>query len=195
MAKSVKAAPKAARRKVGKSVSKRSAKKAVAKTAKKATKAPVKKTLAKKTVKAAAKKTVKAAPKKAARKPVKRSAPAASKIAGKTFLIIYHAPIDAMTQTANMSPEQQAEGMALWQAWAERIGSKLLDMGAPLVNGKRLAVQSEPAPSTRDVAGYSLLSADDWDEVISLLEGNPHISGWHPEATIEIHETVALPGM
>ena len=188
MAKSVKASPKkAARRSARKSVIKRSAKKAVAKTAKKATKAPVKK--------AAAKKTVKAAPKKAVRKTVKRSSPAAAKTTGKTFLIIYHAPIDATAQTANMSPEQQAEGMALWQAWAERIGSKLLDMGAPLINGKRLAVQAEPTPSTRDVAGYSLLSAIDWDEVISLLEGNPHISGWHPEATIEIHETMALPGM
>ena len=51
MAKSVKAAPKAARRKVGKSISKRTAKKAGTKTAKKATK-----TVAKKTVKVAPKK-------------------------------------------------------------------------------------------------------------------------------------------
>jgi hypothetical protein len=187
MAKSVKAAPKAARRKVGKSVSKRSAKKAVAKTAKKATKVPVKK--------AAAKKTAKATPKKAVKKAVQRSSPATAKTVGKTFLIIYHAPIDATAQTANMSPEQQAAGMALWQAWAERVGSKLLDMGAPLINGKRLAAQAEPTPSTRDVAGYSLLSADNWDDIMSLLEGHPHISGWHPEATIEIHETMVIPGM
>ena len=188
MAKSVKASPKkASRRTAAKSVAKRPAKKAVAKSAKKATKAPVKKT--------AAKKTVKAAPKKAARKTVQRSSPAAAKTTGKTFLIIYHAPIDATSQTANMSPEEQAAGMALWQAWAERVGSKLLDMGAPLINGKRLGAEAEPTPSTRDVAGYSLLSAEDWDEVMSLLEGHPHISGWHPEATIEIHETMELPGM
>jgi hypothetical protein len=30
---------------------------------------------------------------------------------------------------------------------------------------------------------------------MDLLEGHPHISGWHPEATIEIHETMDLPGM
>ena len=193
MAKSVKASPKkTARRTAGKSVIKRSAKKAVAKAAKKATKAPVKKTAAKKT---AAKKTVKAAPKKAVKKTVQRSSPAAAKTTGKTFLIIYHAPIDATAQTASMSPEEQAAGMALWQAWAERVGSKLLDMGAPLINGKRVAAQADPMPSTRDVAGYSLLSAEDWDEVMSLLEGHPHISGWHPEATIEIHETMELPGM
>ena len=190
MAKSVKAAPKAARRKVGKSVSKRSAKKAGTKTAKKATK-----TVAKKTVRVAPKKTVKVAPKKAVKRTAKRSSPVRAKATGKTFLVIYHAPIDAMAQTGSLSPEQQAAGMALWQAWAERAGSKLLDMGAPLINGRRVAAQAEPMPSTRDVAGYSLLSADDWDEVMSLLEGHPHISGWHPEATIEIHETMVIPGM
>ena len=182
MAKSVKASPKkAARRTAPKKVTKQPAKKAVAK------KAPVKKT--------AARKAAKATPKKAARKTAQRKSPAAAKTAGKTFLIIYHAPIDATDQTANMSPEEQAAGMALWQAWAERVGGNLLDLGAPLINGKRLASQAEPMPSTRDVAGYSLLSADDWDEVISLLEGHPHISGWHPEATIEVHETMVIPGM
>ena len=198
MAKSVKAAPKAARRKVGKSVSKRSAKKAGTKTAKKATKTVVKKTVKvapKRTTKTAAKKTVEASPKKAVKRIAKRPSPGRAKTTGKTFLVIYHAPIDAMAQTASLSPEQQAAGMALWQAWAERAGSKLLDMGAPLINGRRVAAQAEPMPSTRDVAGYSLLSADDWDDVMSLLEGHPHISGWHPEATIEIHETMVIPGM
>jgi len=201
MAKSVKASPKkAARRTATKSVSKKSAKKvvaktakkAVAKTAKKATKAPLKRAPLKK---AAVKKSAKAAPKKAVNKTAKRSSPASAKPSGKTFLIIYHAPMDAMAQTSEMSPEQQAAGMALWQAWAEKVGSKLLDMGAPLMNGKRLAAQAEPTPSTRDVSGYSVLSAEDWDDVMSLLEGHPHISGWHPEATIEIHESMPLPGM
>jgi hypothetical protein len=85
--------------------------------------------------------------------------------------------------------------MALWQAWAERCGGKLLDMGAPLINGRRLAAEGDPTPSTKEVTGYSLLSADDWDDVMSLLEGHPHISGWDPEATIEIHETMEIPGM
>ena len=183
MAKSIKkASGKAAKKAAGKKPANKAAKKAVKKAAKKTTKPAVKKA-----TKAAAKKVVK----KQAKKP--SASPARSK--GKTFLVIYHAPLDAMAQTANISPEQQAAGMALWQAWAERVGSKLLDMGAPLMNGKRLAAEGEPTPSTKEVAGYSLLSAEDWDDVMSLLEGHPHISGWHPEATIEIHETMALPGM
>ena len=192
MAKSVKASSKAARRTAKKSATKRPAKKAIAKKA--VPKKAAAKT-AKKATKTVVKKAAKATPKKAVKKIVKRSAPAPAKTTGKTFLIIYHAPMDAMAQTANMSPEQQAAGMALWQAWAERVGSNLLDMGAPLINARRLAAMAEPMPSTSDVSGYSLLSADDWDEVMNLLEGHPHISGWHPEATIEIHETMPLPGM
>ncbi len=154
--------------------------------------------MAKKTKKAAGK-TAKKSVSKAAKKPAKKAAPKKAKKAqmktGKRFLIIYHAPTDAMAQTSNSSPEEMAEGMAMWKAWAKRVGKKLTDLGAPLVNGKRLHPNGSSMPSNRDVAGYSLLEAEDWEDVVAMLSGHPHISGWHPEATIEIHETMLLPGM
>jgi hypothetical protein len=160
----------------------------------------VKKTAKKKAAKKAVSKPVKKAAKKSAKKVAKKSTPKKSARPaaikkGKRFLIIYHAPMYAMAQTANASPEQLAEGVAMWNAWAKRAGSKLHDLGAPLVNGKRLHPNGTTASSTKDVAGYSLLQAEDWDDVMDLLSGHPHISGWHPEATIEIHETMLLPGM
>jgi hypothetical protein len=153
-----------------------------------------------KSKKAAPKKAPKKPAKKVAKKAVKKVAKKAAKRApagktGKRFLILYHAPMDAMAQTANVSPEEQAAGMAEWNAWARRVGRKLADMGAPLMNGKRLTSKGMISPSMREVAGYSLLDAEDWDEVWALLEGHPHVSGWHPEATIEVHETMLLPGM
>jgi len=154
----------------------------MAKAIKKAAKKPAKKSVSK----TASKATKKAAPKKT-NKPSKKS--------GKKFLIIYHAPIDAMEQTMNASPEEMAKGMAMWKAWAKRAGKKLTDLGAPLVNGKRLHSNGSSAPSNRDVTGYSLLEADDWQELEDLLSGHPHISGWHPGATIEVHETMLIPGM
>jgi hypothetical protein len=160
--------------------------KAIKKGAKKAAKKPAKKAVPKGTKKV----TKKAAPKKAAPKKTK-----ASKKSGKRFLIIYHAPIDAMTQMANSSPEDMAKGMAMWKAWAKRAGSQLTDLGAPLVNGKRLHPGGSSALSSRDVTGYSLLEADDWAHLMDLLTGHPHISGWHPEATIEVHETRLIPDM
>jgi len=183
MAKSVKkSSPKASKRGPAKNATKPSAKKPIAKAVNKKTK-----TVPKKASKAVAKKVIKKAAKKSAASPAKRT--------GKTFLVIYHAPLDALAQTADLSPEQQAAGMALWQAWAERCGIKLLDMGSPLMNGRRIGAEGEPTSSTKEVAGYSLLSAEDWDDVMSLLEGHPHISGWNPEATIEIHETMEMPGI
>jgi len=152
----------------------------------KAIKKAAKKTAKKSVRKTAGKVTKKAAPKKTSR-PLKKS--------GKRFLIIYHAPIDAMAQTANASPEDMEKGMAMWKAWAKRAGSKLTDLGAPLVNGKRLHSNGSSAPSNRDVTGYSLLEADNWEELEDLLSGHPHISGWHPGATIEVHETMLIPGM
>ena len=152
-----------------------------------------------KAIKKAAKKPAKKSAGKTANKVTKKAAPKktgkAAKKSGKRFLIIYHAPIDAMAQTANASPEEMAKGMAMWKAWAKRAGSKLTDLGAPLVNGKRLNSNGSSAPSNRDVTGYSLLEANDWEELEDLLSGHPHISGWHPGATIEVHETMLIPGM
>jgi len=149
----------------------------------------------KKTAKKPAKKSVSKAAKKVTKKAAPKKTGKAAKKSGKRFLIIYHAPIDAMAQTANASPEEMAKGMAMWKAWAKRAGSKLTDLGAPLVNGKRLHSNGSSAPSNRDVTGYSLLEANDWEELEDLLSGHPHISGWHPGATIEVHETMLIPGM
>jgi hypothetical protein len=149
----------------------------------------------KKTAKKPAKKSVSKATHKVTKKAAPKKTGKALKKSGKRFLIIYHAPIDAMAQTANASPEEMAKGMAMWKAWAKRAGSKLTDLGAPLVNGKRLHSNGSSAPSNRDVTGYSLLEANDWEELEDLLSGHPHISGWHPGATIEVHETMLIPGM
>jgi hypothetical protein len=173
---------------------KKTSKKAAKKVVKKATKtAPVKKT--KKAAKKVSIKTAKKAAKKAAVKAAVKSAAKPVQSSGKRFLVIYHAPMDALAQTADVTPEQQAAGMALWKAWAERMGSKLTDLGAALINGKRLTAEGLSTPSAKEVAGYSLLQAEDWEELMDLLEGHPHLSGWHPEATIEVHEMMIMPGM
>lgn len=175
MAKAIKKTPK--------KVAKKAVKKAPVKSVKKA----AKKIVIKKVVKKAVKKAVKKVAVKPVAKPVRRIS--------KRFLVIYHVPIDALFQSTNATPEQQAAGMALWKAWAEKTGNKITDLGAALINGKRITAEGSSAPSTRDVAGYSVLQAEDWEELMDLLEGNPHLSGWHPEATVEVHELMIMPEM
>ncbi len=112
----------------------------------------------------------------------------------KNFLVLYHAPAEAMAQTAALTPEQQSKGMEAWMAWSQRVGDRLVDMGSPLMNGKELRGNGSENDSTKNVSGYSLLRAESMEEAQSLLEGHPHL-GWNDQATIEIHETMPLPGM
>jgi len=81
--------------------------------------------------------------------------------------------------------------MKPWMAWAEKCGSKLVDVGTPLVGGQSLKPDGSSEPSSREVTGYSVLEADSMDEAKSLLEGHPHLA-WTGGCDIEVHESVPL---
>ncbi len=112
----------------------------------------------------------------------------------KKFIVLYHAPIDAMKQTENSTPEEQAKGMEAWMVWSQKCGNKLVDMGAPLTNGQKLDPNGGSENSNINVVGYSILQAENMDEAKKLLNGHPHL-GWNAECAIEVHETMAMPGM
>lgn len=112
----------------------------------------------------------------------------------KKFIVIYHAPIDAMQQTAKLSPEDQAKGMEAWMQWAKKCGNKLVDLGSPLMNGQQLSPDGKSKNSDKNVAGYSVLQAANMEEAKALLNGHPHL-GWNAACSIEVHETMPLPGM
>jgi len=110
----------------------------------------------------------------------------------KNFIVLYHAPADLMKQTANTSPEEQAKGMEAWMQWAQKCGDKLVDLGAPLMNGQQLNSNGQSYSSSKDVVGYSILQAENMDNAKSLLEGHPHMA-WDAACSIEVHETMPLP--
>ncbi len=112
----------------------------------------------------------------------------------KKFIVLYHAPVDAMKQTENSSPEEQAKGMELWMQWAQKCGDKLVDIGSPLMNGQKLNPDGKSEGSNKNVVGYSVLQAENIEEAKALLKGHPHL-GWNAECAIEVHETMPLPGM
>ena len=84
------------------------------------------------------------------------------------YLLIYRADPAAMAAMPEPTPEQGAEMMAAWNAWAERAGDAILDFGDPT------AAVSPGADPT--VGGYSLLQADSYDTIAGLLDGHPHIA-------------------
>lgn len=110
----------------------------------------------------------------------------------KKFLVLYHVPASAMQQMPDMTPDQHAEGMKQWMDWAQRTGDKLLDMGSPLMGGQEISPGGSVKDSAKDVSGYSIVQAHDMEEAKSLFRGHPHLNGWSPKATVEIHEFMPM---
>jgi hypothetical protein len=96
------------------------------------------------------------------------------------FLVLYRSPVSASEQLANASPEQTQAGMQAWQAWAEKAGPAIVDLGAPL-------------DGESDVTGFSILPSDSRASLDALLAEHPHRH--LPGAEIDLLEFMALPGM
>ncbi len=111
----------------------------------------------------------------------------------KKFIVLYHAPVQALQSMGDATPEDMKKGMEPWMQWAQKCGNKLIDIGSPLVSGQKLSPDGKSEPSKREVCGYSILEAENIDEAKSLLAGHPHLM-WRGDCEIEVHETMPLPG-
>jgi hypothetical protein len=111
----------------------------------------------------------------------------------KKYIVLYTAPIEATEQMQQVPPEEQAKGMEAWMQWAQKCGDKLVDLGSPLAGGQKLS-PSGSTNSNLNLAGYSILQANSMEEAKGLLKGHPHL-GWNAACTIEVYETMPLPGM
>jgi len=109
----------------------------------------------------------------------------------KKFIVIYRVPAGAMDKMKESSPEDIKKGMEAWMEWAKKCGDGLVDLGTPLGNGEKVT-KSGSTPSDGQVAGYSILQAEDMDAAKSMLEGHPHLD-WDAACEIEIHEALPLP--
>lgn len=109
----------------------------------------------------------------------------------KKFIVIYHAPAEAMAGMANATEEEKKAGMEPWMAWAAKCGDALVDMGSPLMGGQLLSPDGGSTDSTREVTGYSILQAENMKGAKALLAGHPHLA-WTGGCAIEVHETMAM---
>ena len=108
------------------------------------------------------------------------------------FVFIYHAPMTPAEATPP-TPEQMEAVMGAWNSWAQRVGSGLVDFGTPLDGGVRVT-KDGTSPSTREVAGYSIIEAESKDAALELAKGHPHLD-MPGGCEIEIHEALPVPGM
>ena len=108
------------------------------------------------------------------------------------YLFIYHAPMTP-ADAAPPTPEQMEAVMGQWNAWAGKVGDRLVDFGTPLAGGVQVTPEGT-SPSTREVAGYTLIEADSMDDALALAKDHPHLN-MPGGCTIEVHEALPVPGM
>lgn len=110
----------------------------------------------------------------------------------KKFIVLYHAPVSAMQQMANATPEQAKAGMDAWMAWAKKAGTAIVDLGMPLGNGKTLG-GTVSVGSADNVAGYSVVQSESMDSAAKLFRDHPHLKV--PGFSIQILEGLPMAGM
>jgi len=108
------------------------------------------------------------------------------------YLFIYHAPTTP-ADAAPPTPEQMEAVMGQWNAWAAQVGDRMVDFGTPLAGGVQVTPEGR-SPSTREVAGYTLIEADSMDDALALAQDHPHLN-MPGGCTIEVHEALPIPGM
>jgi hypothetical protein len=95
------------------------------------------------------------------------------------FIFAYRTPADFTPGTP--------DGIAAWNAWFQGMESQLRDLGKPVFNR---ATAGDSGDSTR-LGGYSLVTAENLDEALTLAKGCPIVAAG---GGVEVGELAALPG-
>ena len=103
------------------------------------------------------------------------------------YLITYHIPVEMLENCPEPTPGQFEEGMKVWHDWRDRLGEHLIDLGAPLSFPVRVNGQGLTSNHKSTFAGYSIVQAEDMNQVKELVNKHPHL-GWTEEPYLEIHE-------
>ncbi len=84
----------------------------------------------------------------------------------KKFLVLYRSEgalngPSVSEMFARTPPEQLAAGLAAWQAWREKNGSAIVDLGMPLEKSTTVAGGSV-TPGKTAITGYTFLKPVPW---------------------------------
>jgi hypothetical protein len=108
------------------------------------------------------------------------------------FLVLYLSSASAGQQMASATPEQAKASMDAWTGWMQAAGSTVVEPGAPLAYS--LTVPAGTAPRAGlNIGGYAIMEADSAEALRGKLAGHPHFMA--PDAAIEVHEMLTMPGM
>jgi len=105
------------------------------------------------------------------------------------YMMIYRG---AATDLTALSEEQAAEVLGKWQTWMDRVGSALVDIGAPFGSGASV-VDDGGSTEALSLSGYSIVEAEDLTEAASLTQGHPFLSEGRGNFAIDLFEMEPVP--
>lgn len=87
------------------------------------------------------------------------------------YLIAYHG--GKMPE----SPEEGAEHMAKWEAWADSLGELMVNRGTPLGQSKSVTSEGATDGGGNDpMLGYSVLQAENIEAAVKMVSNSPHVN-------------------
>jgi YCII-related domain len=106
----------------------------------------------------------------------------------KKFILLYKGPAAPMGQ---MTPEQTEKQRNAWGAWMGKVGSALVDVGAPMADGHAV-VDDGSSGTASDLNGYSIVQADDISSALALIDGHPFLSDKSGKFSVEVFELIPI---
>ena len=104
------------------------------------------------------------------------------------YLLLYRGPATPMSE---FTPAQAEEQLKAWGDWMGRVGSSLVDGGAPF--GPRASVSDTGADATpSDQNGYTIVEADSLDGAKALTKDHPFLAEGKGRFSIEIFELMPM---
>jgi hypothetical protein len=99
-----------------------------------------------------------------------------------TFVLLYNGG------KAPSSPEEGAKVMKVWQAWFDKLGKTVVDMGKPFGQGKTVT-SSGIKDGAHASNGYTIVQAESLAAAATIAKGCPIISDG---GEVQVFETMAM---
>jgi hypothetical protein len=104
------------------------------------------------------------------------------------FIYLYRGPATPMS---DLTPERGAARMAAFDAWIEKVGAALVDVGSPF--GTSGSVRDDGTAGTPgDLTGYTIVEADDLAAAKALTDDLPFLSSGAGRCAVEIFELLPM---
>lgn len=92
------------------------------------------------------------------------------------------------TPQSEITPEVGAQLMQAWNSWMGKVGTALVDAGAPFAGNSTAVVADGSTRSASDLTGYTIVEAPDIDAAKTLVGGNPFLDDGSAKFAVEIYE-------